>query len=517
MPATPVKIGPFAGGLNTYSGPTSVGDNEAVVLTNFETDLDGSLLSRPPITVKENLGLLPAATGDVRLLGWFIDVNGDRYLMITIGDTTHARNEETGAWITVTATFGATAFVQYANKAYLIAAPTEADPGGAWTPGGGFVADTDIPKGTTACVYKERLFVGGGTTNPNRVYMSNAADFGVFQTTVNFFDVRAGDGQNVTMLYTFQDTVIIFKNDSTFVYSYDSQPSRGTVRLINGAVGITNRWCLREYENSLYLLYEDNLYQISNWNFTAVNLKVPFNYTIKFSVPLYGDTNFPTISIIADRLIVHFYDAIYAFNLRAGTWSTWDIGEPVNFNYFIEVPTRDQSEAERYYAGARRQTPNTANHAIFEWRPTYAPDRTEPFDVTLVTKTYDFNVPYSFKRLFWWGVDALLKSDTAFTVTPVAYSPGVTHAQLAAYTHAQLSTGTHLRPLDISIQVESSVPIDNGSNDRMFIRLIKSLRFRQIYFIITATVDGSSTTGPVRIYSLSAFVDNKQVVSKELS
>jgi hypothetical protein len=514
MPATPVKIGPFAGGLNSYSGPTSIGDNEVIDIQNMDIDYDGSLYSRSPITQVESGATVPG-TGELVLLGWYIAANGDKYLIASNATSTLVRNEQSDTWATITATFAATAMAQYANNAYLIAHPSEVDPGGLWTPGGGFVADADIPKGTSVCIYKERLFVAGSTTNPNRVYFSDAANFGVFQTTVNFFDVRAGDGQNVVAVYTFQDTIVIFKDDSTYVYSYDSAPSRGSVRLIAGAVGLTNKYCLVEYENSLYIHHEDNLHQIANWNFTVVNLKVPFEYIIKFDVGVYGSTNYPTLSVMSDRIIVHHYDVIYVFNLRMGVWTRWDIAENRNFNKFIEVPRSSLAEPERYYGGARN--PNSGvNRALFEWRPEHDPTRSETIESFVVTKTYDFNVAYTFKRLFWWGVDLLSKKNLTYTVHPVAYSPGVTHAQMAAFKHNQI-LGNHLRPLSISIDVTDSRQISNAPGDRLFIKLIKGMRFRQIYFTLSGQTNGTTLEGPLRIYSIVAFIDNKQQVAKELS
>ena len=51
----------------------------------------------------------------------------------------------------------------------------------------------------------------------------------------------------------------------------------------------------------------------------------------------------------------------------------------------------------------------------------------------------------------------------------------------------------------------------------MFIKLLKSIRFRQINYTVTATTDGTISTAPVRIYSLTSFVDNKQVVPKTVN
>src|SRR5690348_1582175 len=196
MAGSPVKIGPFAGGLNTYSEPSAVGDNEAVDLVNFNVDLDGSIFSRPPIRIKD-VGASVPGSGEIKLLGFFIDPTTDeKYLISSNSTQTYARKESDNTWTLITGTFAASTVVQYQNKLYLVAPANSANPGGSWTPGGGFVAIAAIPKGASAAIYKERLFVAGGkldATNANRVFFSNAGDFATWTTSTNFFDVRAGD------------------------------------------------------------------------------------------------------------------------------------------------------------------------------------------------------------------------------------------------------------------------------------------------------------------------------------
>lgn len=518
MPATPVKIGPFAGGLNSYSDPTAVGDNECTGIQNFDIDLDGSLYGRYPIGTVD-LGSVPYTNSPAFPLGFFINTNGDRYLIVAAANgTTYARNEETDVWSTITNTFAATCMVQYADKAWLIAPGSSANPGGSWTPGGGFVADADIPKGGTACIYKERLFVSGTGTNANRVYFSNAADFGTWNTSVNFFDARSGDGQHIIKLQVFQDTIVIFKERSTYAFSYDSSPTRGAVRVINTAVGCTNSVSVVEHENSLYVHHEDNVYQMANWTFTIINLKVPFEYVRKFPFA----TIDASLSVIADRLIVHHYDNIYVFNLRNGTWTIWSVDLYHNFNYFVRVPQKTPDEAEMYYAGfvAGFLPPDGSlpvTGRLLAWTPDYGTTFIEEMECYVQTKVYDFNVAYTFKRLFWWGVDMLSKRNLSYTVHPVQYTRGITHDEMSAYTHDQLALGTHLQPISVSVDVSSSMNISNVAGNRMFIKLLKSMRFRQIFFTVSGTTDGTVSSSPLRIYSLIAFIDNKQLVSKEVS
>lgn len=513
MPSTPVKIGPFSGGLNTYSDPSAVGDNECVDIKNFDIDLDGSIYSRPPILVKDINTDVPGA-GVMKILGWFTYTDGELYMICSTPTTTYARQESNNTWITITGTFGATAFIQYANKAWLIASPLSANPGGSWVPNV-FTAVAAMAKGASAIVYKERLFVAGGrddVTNANRVFFSNAADFTTWNMSTNFFDVRSGDGQHVVRLQLFQDTVVIFKEDSTYAYSYDSAPARGAVRSINNVVGCGGVNCVVEYENSLYIYHDASVYQLSNWNFTLINLKVPFRQNIKFPTL----TQDATVSLLFDRLVVRYFDSIYVFGLRTGTWTTWDVDSTRVFDYFVEVPTDDITDAREYVAGSRQSDAAEINRNIYRFTNQFTAGDSEPMSCSITTKAYDFNVPYTFKRMFWWGVDIFSKNDLSYVVHPSSYTRFVSHKMMSAYTHAEI-TGTFAQPLDVSIDVTDSLAIANSNSTRTFIKLLKSLRFRQINFTVSGTTDGTSLQGPLRIFGIVTFIDNKQLVSKQVS
>jgi hypothetical protein len=152
MPGAPIQVGPFVGGLNTFSDPTAIADNELIVCQNFELDLDGSLKSRPPI---EDLGIdFPlAATGDIEFLGNFQVSETVSYLIASDGDgKTYYFNGT--AWVLITSTIAAAGFVQFDDKAWLTAAVGSTNPGGYWTVSGGFTADSNMPKGNLITTLK---------------------------------------------------------------------------------------------------------------------------------------------------------------------------------------------------------------------------------------------------------------------------------------------------------------------------------------------------------------------------
>src|SRR5258708_4511170 len=130
----PLRLGPFIGGLNLGSDPTAIADAELVECRNLELDIDGSLVSRPPM---QEVDGHPSFTTRINALCEAI-FSGNHYL---IGSNVNGVFQFlNGIWTLITSTFEATAAVQYADKVYLIPHPTAASPGGKWDPTAGFTA-----------------------------------------------------------------------------------------------------------------------------------------------------------------------------------------------------------------------------------------------------------------------------------------------------------------------------------------------------------------------------------------
>ena len=265
MGGQPVKIGPFVGGMNTYSGPSTIADNEAVELLNLDIDLDGSLLARPGVTSSN----LPA-NNTSHVLGTYRSTNGVVYIIVAIGPQVHAFNTGTSTWVAIATTGTFTACVQYNDKLYLVQKPNlTTQGGGKWDPTGGYVAVASMPRGYSAAIYKERMFVSasrnGDENSINRVKFSNPADPDTW-TSTDYFDVSAGDGDDITKIEVFDSSIVIFKSDSTYVFAYESSPSKGLVQQVSGTIGANNSYSVVEYENNLFVMHEANIYRISKWN-----------------------------------------------------------------------------------------------------------------------------------------------------------------------------------------------------------------------------------------------------------
>lgn len=341
----PLRLGPFIGGLNTASDATAIADAELAVCENFELDIDGSLASRPPI--KEIAGHSDWTERIVMLCEAVF--NGVYYL---IGSNTNGVYQYTGGvWALITSTFQASAAVQYADKVYLIAKPGSANPGGKWDPSGGFTAVAAIPKGQAAVIHKERLFVAPGsisTTDSSRLKFSDAGNFDSFPGG-NFVDIAQGDGSKLVDVTVFQDNLMCFKNNSTYVFAYDIRPADAVVREISSTIGVEKQFNVVNYENQVYIFHKGWVYEIINYDFNKINVKVPFIRDTTAPSALAAEDMF--ISLLEDRLVCRFLKKIYVYGLRTRTWTEWkSIRNELQF--FGPIVTMRPPAGNEYYAGS---------------------------------------------------------------------------------------------------------------------------------------------------------------------
>lgn len=510
MSGTPVKIGPFLNGLNTLNEPTTVADTECVELTNFDIDLDGSVVNRPSVST-----ITTGVAGGYHYLGTFTHTNGTIYFIYQTGTSAKAYDVAGNTWTTINSNIIVNNCLQYLNKLWLVADLASATSGGYWDPSGGFNAVASMPKGIFGCIYKERLFIATGvsSTNPSRINFSGAANFSSWNTGTDFFDVANGDGQAIIRIHSWNNQIAIFKQNSTYTFGYDSAPTKGVTQLQSSTIGIASSWALAEYEGNLYILWGNYLYSIINWNWDQLNTKVPFSYYSYKTKTSWTDF---TLSIINNRLVVRFYDNFYVYGLKTRAFSLWRYNESsYTPSIFIRYPLLDPTSGQTFFIAANYDKASSYLYKLVD--TVYSNTAVESFTCSIVTKTYDFNVPYTFKRLFHWGVDLLSKSTINFYVIPTVYSIPITWGYLKSNGIKWSQLKTWARPLDFSINVSDSTSSANPSGVRTYIKLIKSLRFRQIAFKLTSVVDGTSTTSPLRIFSITAFTSNKELVTKKIS
>lgn len=509
MSGDEIRLGPFVGGLNTFSDPTAIDDLELAVCNNFDMYPDGSLVNRPPIN-DMGVSMTLGATGNMKLIGWFTSSSGATALIGSDGLTSTYYFNGT-AWVLITATVAACAMAQYQDKAWLLAPPGSANPGGSWDLTAGFSAVALMPKGRTIAVQKERLWIGPGasvTSNGSRIYFSPLSTPATWAG--DFISVSTGDGQNVLEIQVYFQDLLIFKNDSTYRFSYDVDPALGSVSRVSDTVGTFDTGCVATFENRIFVLHNSSMYELSNYNYERLNDKVPFE-AVSTSTSL---SEIASLSYFSNRLFVSFYDVLYVWAVRTRTWSTWSssVAGLAAIGKVVPIPGAQDVNPQAYTFS---RTPRAAK--MFNIIDSIGTN-VEPMVCSIQTKNYDFQTASRFKRLFKWGADVIARGTLIGTATPVQFSTTVSWGTLKTKTWGEVKTSPWGRLLGTTTERVDTVPISGLTGERKFVKLgDRSSRFRQIGFGVSIATNGDITTAPVNIFNLMTWVKDKQSVVKRIS
>jgi hypothetical protein len=502
MPGDPIRLGPFVGGINQLSDPTALQDNELVDAVNLELDLDGSYIGRPPFY---DVGEPSSGTG-LKLLGYYVTDSHTRLIGWNSGGIW---SYESGVWTFITGTSSviASSMVQYNGLAHIIASPLSAGSGGYIDDSGVYTVISAYKKGGSSVVHKERLFVVPGSdktgVDNTLLYGSAPADFTTYPIAVY---INKGDGQKLVDITVYNDNLLLFKEDSTYVLAYDDDPSAAITRKINSTIGVASSNCVVSYENQLYILHRNNVYEVTNYDFAKINAKVPFVLDTTKPSPWI----FPVfLTLLGDRLIVRYFARIYVFGLKTKVWTRWDTGTRY-IGPAVAVPIRSENEAIPAYILASNSSTGNDVHGF---RDIIDSVNSEDITCMIKTKNYDYGVPHRYKRLMWWGVDVSTISEITGIVQPVVVGFSVSWDDLALISWDDLQTWDQL--LTEPVVIQTDIPAQTSL--RKFAKFKKSIRFRQINYEVEFSYNGTDISGPVRFFSITTIVGTRQHSSKALT
>jgi hypothetical protein len=524
MPTEILRLGPFSGGLNIGSDPVLIGDNELIECLNLELDVDGSLVSRPAIQV-----IYQGADNFRLLIFGSVVFSGVLYLFATRNGKTYMSSNGGSSWLELNP--GALSrecktMEVYNNIVWMPATPGSANGGISWTPGGGAVAVAAMPRAEKCVIHKNRLYLCPGknaTSNESRLYFSQSADPATWPGT-NTIDVQPGDGDTLNNVIVYQDNLLLFKGESTHVLAYDLDPVDAILREINPVVGSTDSFGVVQYENTVYCMHRNKVYEITNFNFGLLNLKVP--PVFDNSLPTGTTTRYEDqhLSLLGERLVVRYFNRTYVFGLRTRTWSEWektDDSSTIEWHIFgplIRARDLSGSGTDSYYTGYSFDVSSGGYKVIkiVDGRISGAEEGTgvHSFHCIATTKDYDMADPVRFKRLFWWGVDIISGNDVTGSIEPITLINSVTWDSLTTETYADLMTWGN--PILGTVTFQETVAGDDIISTNKLIKFGKSMRFRKANFSLLLITDGTPEQA-TKIFQYVAVVAMKQLVSARVS
>lgn len=535
----------FTGGLNNYWDQSSIADNELASIINFEFTTSGSLMSRPAIYADKNgsgvVVTTPQAGEAVDVLGTYVRNDGVRFIVAVTSAKTWIMNVLTKAWTQI-ASFKATDCTQYLNKIVLSSAT--AGQGGYWE-NGTFTNTPSMPALGGIELFQTRFFGYGvqGTATANIVYWSNISTAGPSGESTSvwnwkdeynnflYVEIGGGDGQWITAMAQGYNDIVIFRNRSTYRYSYGDVPEEGTMQAMQQDIGAESRRAVVKFENAHFVLSGGILYKYQNWLYYPLNAE-----KVNFKTYPYANRFQHAVSIVGRRCIVFHNGSLYSYNLDTGTWSEWI--SDTRAAYFVEVSRRTEESAESLYFGVSAST--TAIAEDFEILRIEDSNvsffGSENMKCSLQTKIYDFQTPVEWKRLYFWAADVATALPVLGVVFPVALSETAlqvkwdeiskdTEGDTAFSTWDQLSLdgvgdleyGTWDNLRETSGQI--STIIDDfpqaGKPVRIEAKMNQALRFRRIYFELYLDCDGTAATSPAQVFSLIPMIGAKAKITKE--
>jgi hypothetical protein len=534
-----VVLQQFTGGLNNYWDQSAIADNELASIINMEFTTNGALISRPPIYQEKNGSTVittPVTGQAIDIIGTYIKNDGTRYLVVVTTAKTWIYNVISKAFTEIAA-FKASDCTQYLNK--IVLSSTTAGQGGYWE-NGTFINTPTMPALGGIELFQTRFFGYGveGTSTANIIYWSNISTAGPsgestsvwnwLTTELNYMyvEIGGGDGQWITAIAQGYNDIVIFRNRSTYRYSYGDVPEEGTMQAMQQDIGAESRRSVVKFENAHFVLSGGILYKYQNWLYYPLNAA-----RVKFEAYDYPKRFQHAVSVVGRRCIVFHNGGMFSYNLDTETWSEWESTSKVA--YFWTVPRRSEELEESLFYGI---SGGTTEHSL--WRiedSPYSPVGTENIKCSIRTKIYDFQTPAEWKRLFMWVADIATAKPVKAVVYPVALPEQALQLSWDQISkdypdEASFKTWDQLSydaPGDIVYGTWDNLDKPSGGIDtlvdafasgavlRMEAKLNQSLRFRRIYFELYLDCDGTALTSPVQVFSITPLIGAKAKISKE--
>lgn len=493
----------------------TIADDELSLVVNMEQDIDGSLVSRPAIIV-DSAG--PTGIGsnlDIKPLGYYVRDDGVTFLVAAVSTYTYLYNIDTKVWTQIWTT-AASSFTQYDNKVVLISTTVA---GGYWE-AGSFTSTPTMPLGQQIVFYQDRFWAFGarGTGDSTTVWFSKLtvisppSSIFTWATSTDFFTVSEGDGEWITALVPDTSALLIFRNSSTYQFTFPSAPSSGTLRVLSKTIGTENQWSIVAYE-SYYLAFSAGfLYQFINYRFYPLNVKkIAFKRTT-LPNPVQYDIR---VSIFGRRVMVWFYGSLYVYRLVTSTWSTWD-SPLTRAGHFLTIPPSSLSGESRSALAVTGENNSSLKSLYRVEEEVLGTGSGELMTCHIRTKSYNFGEPAQYKRLMWWSIESRSSTGVEAIAHPAALPDGgTTWNDMEGEPWS--SFGTWNNPLIQPVTYVDDVAFPTAAPTSTVTKIRTAIRFLGLLFEVFIDTYGTSATGPVRIYGITPYLLVEAGVSRKVS
>lgn len=509
----------FSAGMENVPDISAVPDNALAQIVNMELDASGSLVSRPPVVKVDDL---PAPTVVAEQLGFYNRSDGETFVVFAHNGKTYLWEPDSEVFTEI-ATFEASGCAQYQNRLYLVSRTVAGGWWGEVTAGSAVYTFQSLaggtkpmPKGDQIVLYKDRLWIAGWGNSDERtkVYLSEitntvGGDINNWPP-LNFFYVGRGDGQWITKLHPGPNDLTVFRNASAAYFSFDSDPTLGSLNWYEGRIGCDSKYSLALYQNYVYVISNGALYQMISYQFYRRNDPAKFEFQPKTTATPYSIE--VALSCVGSRMIVWYSGAIYVYNVTTNTWSEWESDTSIALLRVIQRPEGYFGDDIAYGITGSGET---SKFGIYRLIDGFTFTDSEAIVCKVRTKAFDYQTPDRYKTLYWWMADVLMAGEATGTAIPIVLTAfTTTWDDMEAKTWDELALGTWDHPTIKAPGTSTDRAIPSGTPSRVSLKFRKKMRFRRVMYELSMTTDGTAATGPVHLFGFVTYMSDNQKINR---
>lgn len=254
----------FVSGQNSSAAPDNLKDDEMREITNFDIIVRGALRGRDG-TVADNWGF---TTGQLNVpidrIVEFPRINGTITRLILSNNNLYKDGNTTPLLTGVGAHMASTVYqdkvyILLNNKYYVYDGTTIAEV----TKSG--VTDNNLPE-IAKCKYilakGEKIYAAGNPDSPTALYYSQVGDPAYFKTGDFRIFANSGDGDAISGLHEYQNTVLVFKSRGIWKYEGVSAAVDAQFTRLNAESGTRSHRTIQNVQNFVFFLGTDGVYAL---------------------------------------------------------------------------------------------------------------------------------------------------------------------------------------------------------------------------------------------------------------
>lgn len=215
----PLAVREFTGGMMSHISDALRPANAARLLLNVGLDLLGALTQRAGTTL---LGAAVSGTDDCHGLHHFVNSAGTTNRVVAAFNS-NLFAYDGSTWTNVGST-STTDKVRFANFTNLVFAVGGGSVTKTWTGNTGLSFTqgsqvTSAPSGKFIATYKQRVYIAGDSSLPDRLYRSSivsSAGAITWTTSTDYIDINPEDGNNITGFGKIANLLLIFKERAMY-------------------------------------------------------------------------------------------------------------------------------------------------------------------------------------------------------------------------------------------------------------------------------------------------------------